>query len=427
MYKDPTARLAQKNLSLGQVQQANISYLESELKKHWNMGKHLLLCWCMDDCGIQVLIVPHYYLGNFTATLSDCSPTDRLDALNGRFIRELISGGRELAVEEFQAAAWRLELIPVKVPLPVPVSVNAHHAIDMLIKRYSISHVESRAVLLFDIVNFSLASPFEQTSQLNSLSYALNSAYSKLLKKDITIRFSLTTTGDGYYVWNQDTSSQGNLDLFYFMLIVVANNAMARRHSKSEGEVVPLLRTGFHIGSHYEFYHAEGENPSLNSYIVGDVTIELARMLDLTKAGQIFIGEFDTIVPTSSRHSAYLIEANTQRFVERVSKNLRCLQGIELSGDPIEFIHCFLTGEAGSSAGQFIRRFRIIDKHGRSRNAYNLRINIHPEKGRPLILGTPDIHLPKQVRVQKKHTLTQVETRTTLNVKSRSTSSMADE
>ena len=41
-----------------------------------------------------------------------------------------------------------------------------------------------------------------------------------------------------------------------------------------------------------ELYQAEGVNPSVFSYIVGDVTIELARMLDLAQAHQVLIGEF---------------------------------------------------------------------------------------------------------------------------------------
>ena len=38
---------------------------------------------------------------------------------------------------------------------------------------------------------------------------------------------------------------------------------------------VPLLRTCFDIGGHYEFYQSEGLSPTVYSYIVGEVTIEL--------------------------------------------------------------------------------------------------------------------------------------------------------
>jgi hypothetical protein len=76
--------------------------------------------------------------------------------------------------------------------------------VEQIIRRYGISFVERRGVLLFDITDFSLFSPFEQASQLNSLSYSMNSAYNKLSTRDVHINFARTTTGDGYYVWNRD-------------------------------------------------------------------------------------------------------------------------------------------------------------------------------------------------------------------------------
>ena len=112
-----------------------------------------------------------------------------------------------------------------------------------------------------------------------------------MLKQGIEINFARTTTGDGYYVWNRDPSQRANVDLFHFLLLVIADNAMAR--DASRGNTVPLIRSAYHIGSHYELYQAEGVNPTLFSYIVGDVTIELARMLDLSIPGQVYVGEFD--------------------------------------------------------------------------------------------------------------------------------------
>ncbi len=46
------------------------------------------------------------------------------------------------------------------------------------------------------------------------------------------------------------------------------------------------------MGSRYELYQAEGVSPTVFSYIVGDVTIELARMVDHAKTDQILIGDF---------------------------------------------------------------------------------------------------------------------------------------
>ena len=371
--------------------------LEEQVREQWRLGQNIVLCWCAQDEGVYLLVVPHYYLGRFSASLSDSSPTDRLELLNGRFIRQLISNRRLMSTEDFFSTAHRLELEPMLILSPINASSDPQTLAEaeQLIKRYSISYVDSRAVLLLDIVDFSLFSPFEQTTQLNSLSYSLNSAYNKLLKKNIKIDFARTTTGDGFYVWNRNMEPRASLDLFQFMLLVMADNAIARRKARGNG-TVPQLRAAFHIGGHFEFYQVEGVNPTLHSYIVGDVTIELARMVEIARAGQIFIGDFKTTVPTSLRDSAFIVEADTQHFVERAGKHLENLRGLELSGEFIEALHCQLTGETGVSAGQRARRFRITDKHGRSRNAYNLRINIHTSGGkRPLILGIQGYYLPK--------------------------------
>lgn len=371
---------------LGIVQRTNLRLLENALRRHWRLGQNIVLCWTPLAEGIELLIVPHYYLGRFAGSLSDASPLDRLDLLNGRFIRQLISGRRQMSREDFDGAASRLELTPTRIELPICMLRDeaALQAAEGLIKRYSISHEPHRAVLLFDIADFSLFTPFEQASQLNSLSYSLNSAYSKLRRHNIDVHFARTTTGDGFYIWNRDVSPRGNLELFQFMLAVVADNAIARR--KAQGRTVPSLCTGFHIGSHYEFSQVDGVNPTLYSYIVGEATIELARMVELARPGQIFVGEFQTRVPTSTREAAFLIDVDSQRFVERANKHLQRLRGMELSGERIESMHCFLTGENGPSAGHAARRYRITDKHGRSRHAFNLRINIYAG-GRPLILG----------------------------------------
>lgn len=370
--------------------------LELALRDLWRLGQNIFLCWRLAPDGITALLAPHYYLGNFSATLSDSSPVDRLDVLNGQFVRKLIASERLMNDADFFSTARRLMLEPISIVSTIRAGADRDvlDAVENLVKSYSISYVESRAVLLLDIVDFSLFSPFEQTSQLNSLSYSLNSAYSKLLKIGIEVEFARTTTGDGFYVWNRAATAGANQDLFLFMLLVTADNALARR--KARGNTVPLMRTAFHIGSHFEFYQVEGVNPTLYSYIVGDVTIELARMVETASAGQIFIGDFKTRVPTSAREEAFLIEVDSQHFVQRIGRQLEQMRGLEISGEFIESMHCQLTGETGASAGQSVRRFRITDKHGRSRFAYNLRLNIHTSGGRrPLILGIQGYYLPK--------------------------------
>ena len=382
--------------------------LNSALQQHWKLGKNILLCWSPHPEGIQILLAPHYFLGQFSASLNNCDPDDRLEALNGRYVRQLISGSRMLSRTDFSGASSRLQLSPVVVPaadlaLDDPKLL---FQVDELFKRYSLNYVKRRAVLLLDIVDFSLASPFEQSSQLNSLSYSLNSALNKLRQQNSEISFCRSTTGDGYYIWHQQVGPKADLELFELMTLVVVDNALAQRAAaddNSSGTVVPKIRTGFHVGSHFEFYQVEGLNPTMNSFIVGDVTIELARMLELASPGQIVFGDFDTRVPTSYREGAYLLDADSQRFVEKGMKQITERTGLTLSGQTILEIHCFLTGETGASGGKTVRRFKLTDKHGRSRSVYNLRINIRTDgEEKPIILGLPVSRFSKRPARRRK-------------------------
>ncbi|MGI9295154.1 MAG: hypothetical protein ACR2PS_14335, partial [Pseudomonadales bacterium] len=396
----------------GNAQMGNLRFLEKALHEHWKLGQNIILCWTPTDIGIEILVVPHYFLGSFSASLNDEDTSGSFTEANGRFIRQLISNRRLMALREFNAAADQLKVPKTVIKLPIPLTddIIVLNKIDEIVIRHSISFVAKRAVLLIDIVDFSLFTPFEQTSQLTSLSYSLNSAHNKMLKKNIDINFARTTTGDGFYIWNRDRSALSTMHLYQFMLLVIADNAIAK--GKSRGNTVPVVRSGFHVGSHYEFYQAEGLNPSMSSYIVGDVTIELARMLDMAQAGQIFIGDFIAELPTSDREGAYMIEVDSKKFVERATKYLSNLKGIELSGEEIVSIHSYLTGETGASAGQILRRFKITDKHGRSRYAFNLRSNIHIKNSKPIILGLQDYYLPKSSR-SRRHSLDPATTTTT--------------
>ena len=267
------------------VQRGNLKALEKTLRKQWRLGQNIVLCWSADERGLLVIFVPHYFLGNYCAD-------DAEHKGNEGFIRDMISGTRRKTREEMFAVSKRLGVAPTFIKLSTALSEEPRvlAEVEQLIRRYGLSYVESRAVLLFDIVEFSLYTPFEQASQLNSLSYSLNSAYNKLLARGIEINFARTTTGDGYYIWNRSLGSDANIELFYFMILVVADNAMAR--AASRGNTVPVIRTAYHIGGHYELYQAEGVNPTVFSYIVGDVTIELARMVDLAQAHQVLVGDF---------------------------------------------------------------------------------------------------------------------------------------
>ena len=258
-------------------------------------------------------------------------------------------------------------------------------------RRYSVSYAAGRAVALFDIVGFGLLSPFEQMTQLNSLSHSLNSAHSKMLDSAMHIDFARSSTGDGFYIWNREVGSSANTHLYHFMNLVLADNAIAR--SKAQGRTVPALRAAFHVGSCYEFFHAEGLNPTLYTDLVGEVTIDLARMVERAMPGQVMVGEFAGCPTAPLPGQADGVPMDSIDFVEQAQANLAQLNGLELSGDAIESIKCYLTGEAREDGTFTVRRLAVKDKHGLTRFAYNAKINIYRRAADPILLGIEDRQL----------------------------------
>lgn len=383
-YLDQLADVAQE---MGLRQRSNLVHLEKCLHQHWSLGQNNILSWAPLDSGLLVLVVPHYAIAEYTSIQQD----GQQPRVSPRFITELISGDRQLSYSQMQKVARLLDVEPVFLTLRQPLTGHPVETqiIEKMIRRYGINYVASRAVTLFDIVGFSLLTPFEQMTQLNSLSYSLNSAHAKMLEQDVSINFARSSSGDGFYIWNRDDGLEANVNLYHFMHIVLADNAIAR--SKSASKAVPRLRACFHVGSCYEFHQAEGLNPTMHDFIVGDITIELARMIEAALPGQILVGDFLADVNDEPQNLAQT-QANLDAvtFLQRAQGNLSKLSGLELSGERVTAIKCYLTGES-IGGGQFnIRRLHIKDKHGLSRVAYNAKVNIYRETAQPILLGIED-------------------------------------
>jgi len=389
-YLDQLAGLAQQ---MGLRQRSNLVHLEKSLHGYWSLGQNNILSWAPLDEGVLILVVPHYAIAEYTSPRDNDMPP----RLSPRFITELISGDRQLSISQMQKVARLLEVEPIHVPLRQPLSGGRVETeiIEKMIRRYGINYVASRAVTLFDIVGFSLLTPFEQMTQLNSLSYSLNSAHAKMLEQDVNLNFARSSSGDGFYIWNRDDGLEASVNLYHLMHIVLADNAIAR--SKSASRAVPRLRACFHVGSCYEFHQAEGLNPTMHDFIVGDVTIELARMIEAALPGQILVGDFMADIQNEAqRGEENYVDPNIDAvtFLERAQGNLSQLSGMELSGERVTAIKCYLTGE-NLGEGQFnIRRLTIKDKHGLSRVAFNAKVNIYRETAKPILLGIQDKKLP---------------------------------
>jgi hypothetical protein len=385
-YLDQLAGVANE---MGLRQRSNLVHLERCLHDAWSLGQNSILSWCPLDEGILVLVVPHYAIAEYTAR-----PTkDRQipQKVSATFITELISGKRQLTLTQMQKVARLLDIEPKYIALRQALTNQAVETqiIEKMIRRYGINYVASRAVTLFDIVGFGLLTPFEQMTQLNSLSYSLNSAHAKMLELDVGINFARSSSGDGFYIWNRDQGLDANVNLYHFMHLVLADNAIAR--SKTTTRSVPRLRACFHVGTCYEFHQAEGLNPTIHNFIVGDVTIELARMIEAAMPGQILVGDFlaDVTGPLNGSDESQ-VNLDAVSFLRRAQANLAKLSGLVLSGERVTAIKCYLTGERLESGEFNIRRLKIMDKHGLTRTAFNAKINIYRDNAQPILLGIED-------------------------------------
>jgi len=295
-YLDALAAITEE-MSL--KERSNLIFLDRCLHELWGLGQNVILNWCAEGDGITLIVIPHYGVAAYSSTPQIGPLRSAAEDMRPKqdFFQTLLSGRRCLARTQLMKVSRLLNVEPTHLTLREPLTKTANEIIEQMVKRYSITYVPNRGVSLFDIVGFSLLSPFEQMMQLNSLSYSLNSAQAKLLSKRIGVDFSRTTTGDGFYIWNRNLSLEGNVSLYHFMQLVLADNAIA--HKKAQHNTVPRLRASFHVGSSYEFHQAEGLKPTIHNFIVGDVTVELARIIERALPGQIFVGDFRSTMQAS--------------------------------------------------------------------------------------------------------------------------------
>jgi len=372
---------------LGEAQlREHIVVLDQQLYGVWNLGENLIFAWTPVPRGLRLIVAPHPLLTEFTQSSPDAAEAAR----RTRLLDDLLGTPQHLDAARFESMARELGVEPQALQLDFdPAEALGLELVGALIARYGIRLVEDRAVILFDAVGFSLLSPLEQVVQLNSLSCSVNAAYARLLDREININFARTTTGDGFYIWNRMRGIEANVELYQLMQFILADNALARERARRP-ESVPRLRACFHVGSHYEFHQSEGLNPTSFSYLVGQVTIELARMIERALPGQILVGKFNT--PMLDEQLGQVRPMASIDFVERARRPLHHLHGLHLAGAEIDDIACYLTGRQADGLQAedddwAISEYEIADKHGRPHRVYNAKINIHRRNGAAIYLG----------------------------------------
>jgi hypothetical protein len=141
-----------------------------------------------------------------------------------------------------------------------------------------------------------------------------------------------------------------------------------------------VLRTCIAIDSHYEYYHATDFTPETNSYIVGNVTIKLARMCDKTLPGQILVGDFLRPDQDSREHM------HPVDFITRACTQGDAFKDLMVSDHEIVGIKSYLTGKRLSDNKFTVRRYKVKDKHGFLHHLFNAKVNIETDRG-PIYLG----------------------------------------
>ena len=102
----------------------------------------------------------------------------------------------------------------------------------------------------------------------------------------------MSTTGDGFYIWNRNVGLLADIALYAVSLLALAYNAAARDLAATER--VPRLRCAIHFGANYEHYQPTGERVDRNGYIVGDVTKQTPQTTyGVTKSiGELLINDY---------------------------------------------------------------------------------------------------------------------------------------
>jgi hypothetical protein len=106
--------------------------------------------------------------------------------------------------------------------------------------------------------------------------------------------------------------------------------------------------------------------------------------------GQILVGEFRSEMTQSGADASTPVTLDSVDFVEMATRNVEQLAGLELSGERVDAIRCYLTGSRLSNGEFTVRRIIINDKHGISRRVYNAKVNIYRQNAEPILLGIED-------------------------------------
>ena len=88
-------------------------------------------------------------------------------------------------------------------------------------------------------------------------------------------------------------------------------------------------------------------------------------------------------------------EFSSIKFIEKTQQSLSNLQGLVLSGDVINSIQFYLTGQRNTDGGFGVKQYLLHNKHGLTRHIYNAKVNIYRQQAGPIYLSVQDKEMQK--------------------------------
>jgi hypothetical protein len=352
---------------LGQIRDT-LREIDVAVHNLWNSGQNLVVGWMPEDTGISVCMAPS------RAVLAQAADSPRL-----------LDGSRLMDETTFAGLCKELQARVLHLPLPMKIGGEAGEiepaTIDRVVRRYAIFRTAHRALMLFDLVDFSGASPLEQVAQFIALEHSISAAADTMAKAGLHVDLARSTAGDGsLYVWNRRTGLEADLRAYAAMLLILADNALAHRTAGAQSRLVPTLRTSFTVGCHYSYHPVEANRPYTTEYASGPVTITLARQVSKALAGQIVIGSFERPLESGDNIDAVL-------FVARAEKLLARLTGAPVDEHAVQEMRSLLSGGVFAERDYTILKYLIEDKHGFQHDVFNLRVKISCDGAEPIELG----------------------------------------
>ncbi|MBL6929074.1 MAG: hypothetical protein ISR44_07855 [Rhodospirillales bacterium] len=368
-----------ENTNIGdQLSFENRRELEAHFRKICNLGANVIVGWRSLPTGMQVFYVPSLSLPQIAKLRSDLLQLDRYVENQQRGDALVASGCRESTIN-----------------LKHYIGGNLNHIDDInnIIRYYSVTQFESRAVALFDMVSFSVHSPHEQICHVSVLSYYIKLAAARCQSLGMPIQVCMTTTGDGFYVWNSHEGLDADIVLFCAVVLALGYMYAARHLTEKSAASVPRLRCAVHFGSHYEYYQGGTAAAEGGGYIVGDVTISLARLMSKAISSQLLVGS--TFIPLSDKDKKWrkilgTDEIDCLTFIALAQNELTKFKGLPTPSGKIAATNVFFTGPRVSEDTFAIRKYYVKDKHGIEHPCFNAKLDIVSTSGDNITFGFID-------------------------------------